>query len=227
MSSVFIDHKTLRPYYNQDDVIITNIYEKGVTSRHRICTYHVHRKHIIIDIKCCDMIISFNIESKNVSVGHVCAYNFIVSKFNILKGKNDYPHLILRYGNKVTLILEIDYVTNVIMQSVDKSKCDLIKNCWLYDDDYAHRIIKVNDFSPSVLYHTSRSLCGHNVRCSFDDPHKIYYVGNEYNLDIIDPLIDLAKINGVNKKVMQLLNVNDRMIKDIVLHIAVIMYHIV
>ena len=226
MSSIFIDHKIIRPYYNQRDVIITNVYNDKMSPHDAISIQYDHKEYIILLIDHCDLIINFNIKSKNASTAYVCIFGFIVSLFHILKGQHDYHHLILRCGNAITLILEKSCITDVNVQSISKLKCEYIKCYESNNDEYAHRIIKVNDFSPSVVYHNSR-LCEHSVSCSFDNPRIIYYVDNGYNLNIIDPVINVAKINGVSKKIIQLLNMNNCMIKDVVLYLAVIMYHIV
>src|SRR5579863_8843133 len=124
MSSVFIDHKILKPYYNQDNVNITKIYEKGATLYHS-----EYKNYIILYINDNTQIAtSFNITSDKLSTAYVCVYQIIVSKFLVEKGSNDYPNLILLYGNCVTLILDKSCILEVKMLSVCLSKCDLIKN---------------------------------------------------------------------------------------------------
>lgn len=230
MSSVFIDYKTIRQCYDSSDVIITDVYKKNVTWCDRVFTQPDRGEYITLYVDNCDLILSFNIKSTKVSVGYVSIYGFIISSFYITVGENNYPHLILHSNNHIVeLLFEKCCVMEVKMQSVSRSKCDLIKNYMSDNNEYAHRIIKVNDFSPSVTYHSGR-LCGHTMCCSLDNTSVIYYMGsshNTYNLNIVDPEIKLAKINGISKKIIQLLNANDYVIKDIILYMGMIMYHIV
>src|SRR5579863_4612498 len=98
MSSVFIDHKILRPYYQQCDIIVTNIYDMEDPSHNGLLVLPGHEKNIIFEITNYELIISFYIESKKVCAGYVHMNGFVVSQFTILKDNNEYPHLMLRCG---------------------------------------------------------------------------------------------------------------------------------
>lgn len=228
MSSVFIDHKILRSYYNQDDIIVRNVYEKGITT-----LYYEHKNYIILHIQpSTEIITSFNIKSENICMGYVCVYQIIISSFIISEGSNEYPNLMLSHGNYTKLILDKYCVTEVKMSSVNSLKCDLIKNYCTNNNEYTHRIIKVNDFGPNVTYHTPQFCnyshkCEHNVHCSFDNVDNIYYVDDESNLENIDPLINHTKINEIVRRVSQLLNCDHHLINDLILHICIIMYNII
>lgn len=118
MSSIYIDHKTIRQYYKSNDIFITDIYSKDITPYDRVFTQQDHGEYITLYVDKCDLILSFNIKSTKVSVGYVSIYGFMISLFHIAKGSNNYPHLILHCGHSVELILE-----KCCIMEVKNAKC--------------------------------------------------------------------------------------------------------
>lgn len=217
----------LESCYTNDDIITTNIYGSNLVS----CRHHVNQREIddklILKFAGGNLVIGFDIKSKIVSTGYTCVYGMINSSFHIMRGRNFYPYLSVRDGSLITLILDKNCVTEVVMISIPVSKCDIMRNYSLCYGEYFHIITKVNEFSPKWTYHNIH-ICWHGVVCSFSNCDNVHYVGDNYDVTNIDPIIMITKIHKISKKVVQLLNVdNNYMIKDIVLHIGVFLYHVV
>lgn len=225
MSSTFINHNILQSYYTFDDMITTNIYEKCAESSDAI-SCHINNDHIIINIRYyADIAIGFNIKSVKICDGYLCVNRMIISSFCISKGKKFYPHLVLLYMNYVTLILDKCCIIDVEMVTVDRSQFDLVKNYRLPNDNFEHRIIKVNEFSPHVVYHNC-NMCNHTYWCSFDNYYKSYDVGAIHDIKNIDPIIISTKIVEICQRVIQLLNFED-IVEDILVYIGIMMCYIV
>src|SRR5579863_9098278 len=196
MSSIFIDHHALKPYYTESDVTVTNIYK---------LSDHISSSndYMILTVDYCkDIVISFNIKSITVSIGYVCLNGVIISKFHISKGSKDYPHLILLRKNSVNLILDKYCTFEVNMMCIKRSRYDIIKKYRSSFDNFDHRVVKVNDFSPNVTYHTC-NRCKHEYFCTLDD----YDVGRNCDINNIDPHIVITKIRRISKIIIQLLNI--------------------
>jgi len=213
-----------KQHYVPSDEIITTIYEKDVSSFNE-CLYGVDYQYIIFVVKSCENVItSFNIKSESTCVGFVCINGIIVSSFCVLKGNNNYPHLLLSYTNNVHIILDRICATYVNMISVHMSKCVFIKNYGLSNDNFDHRMIKVNGFGPSITYH--RRGCKHPFRCTFDDYDNTYDIGTGYCTEIIDPVINVTKIREISTRIIRML-MFDHMVKDVALCIGIFMYYVV
>lgn len=231
MTTIHINHETLKPYYTDDDLMTTCIYEKCATLSKR---YFVKRdNHVIISCGFFrDIVTGFNIKSDNVSVGYICINGIIISTFCVAKGYHNYPYLLLLHDNNVDLVLDETYVTEVKILSVPIRKCNIMKKYPSNKDKYGHRIIKINDFGINVVYHSlhydyecEQKPCEQTFEGCFD--YGKYDVENEYDVENINPLVIIAKTSYVTKKIIQLLNFDDNyVIRDMVLHIGVMMFYV-
>lgn len=220
---IFIDHSVIKQHYVPSDISYTDLYNKDGKISFCYPSQSDDNQIIVRVMNYEELIIGFNIKSTHVSYGYVCTNHMIISYFHISRGDNEYPHLIPLYGNTVELILNKHCITDVNMMSIRKSKYDFLGKHYFH-----HRIVKVNNFSPNVTYHFCNGMNNHQYRCTFDNHYNFYNIGNDYDVEIIDPVINFTKIKVISEKVMQLLNFDDKiMIKDMILCVGISMYYVV
>lgn len=244
MTFVYIDHNILRSYYTQKDVKIFDIYVNNMSLDDiswRQEDYVNDKILIILNKKY--VITCFSIKSTTSSVGHVCINDNIISEFHIAQGNHEYEHIIL--SGEVKLILNRHCISDVKMSCICKSLCYGTKKYLQYNDEFAHRIIKVNDFGPKIVYHGRN--CSHSNWHSFDDRNRTLTIKNDpfrsshsyrdsyitcENMGVsciknVGFIIIITKINEITRRIIHLLKLNNCVIRDVILHIGIIMYHIV
>lgn len=225
MASINIDHKILGSYYSKHDVITKRMYEKNVTKDGWLTRFGNNGTLILRVIDVGHIILNFGIKSEHISTGCINVDGTLISSFHIVKGEKIYPHLIMLRGFFTTLILDKSCITEVTVSTVNFSNCDIMKNHYLSHDKYAHRIVKVNDFSPNIIYH-NLVVYGYKSDCSFCEREIVYNV--DYGPNNINGSVTITKINAISYRVIQLLNRSDNsIIRDILIFIGIIMYHVV
>lgn len=243
MVTINIDHKTLESYYTQSDVITACLYDKNKLSNGELIFKSGDDDLMLQIFDPNYIIIAFNIKSENICTGRVHINNAPISLFHVSRGTKIYPHLIMICANFVTLTLNKHYVTEVKILKISLSKCSIMYDYLLPRDNRAHRIIKVNNFSPNIVY-TNLKLCGYKFvggSCS----HSWGSYGHKFVSDLctigitcdvngchdsnnVDNLVIATKINAISKRIIQLLNFDCNLIvKDILICVGIVMYYLV
>lgn len=191
----YLDHNILKSYYTCDDVLTNVICMKGTYMCARVSYIGLPDNiRVVLKIFSDDkIVVGLNIESTNATECFICVNDFIISQFHVSKGKFCYPQLILQRYNDIKIILDERFITNVELLSIRQSKCYITSRYMTTDDVSTHRIIKIGDFSPSIMYH---SLCKCGMKCSYSDSndmydYKYYYIS--YGITKIHPLVKFSK----------------------------------
>lgn len=230
-----IDHNLLKKYITYHNINVTRIYGEHVNFMGEYVTrteqlkkydiFTITSRHSVDFANNNNLIIGFNINSKIMSKCYISINDSVISTFRILKNNHQYQYLILMRYNIVKLILKRDVVNSIEVVSLNSS-------CVGLNEIYAscaHKNVKVNFFGPTITYHTL-DICGYTRPITFhnDDDH-IPHIRNYNNVkEYVNKSVRISKIRGICSLVTQLLmTFENYIVKDVLIHISVIMYHII
>lgn len=169
--------------------------------------------------------LGLNIESVSMCKCYIRVNSFIVSHFHVAKGVGWYPQLLLQHHNNVEIMLDERNIINVELLSVHQNKCDIMTHYREQYDPPTHRILKINNFGPDIIYH---SMCGCGIKCSFfgSDQFNGYerHMMRDYDVDQLHHSINSSKIKGVCRIISLF---ETKYIRDILIYIGMIMYRII
>lgn len=224
IKTIYLDHDVIKPYCT--NIIKTVICSDHIFAPELVYSYKVGKNRTVLRLlNVRSTIIGLNIESVDISDCYVCTFGFVISHFRTVKGKQLYPLLILKHPGDITMIIDNHLITYFELLSIDNFECDGITYPYKNVKYSIHTIVKINEFSPKITYHHK---CNCGPICSFSyDNNK--YTHNQYLIQY-DSAIKLhatfyaSKVEGICKRITPLLR-SDLAIKDILLHIGMIMFY--